>query len=282
VRRVLIPHDAGGPVRVAAKAGFLTKRIWVEFFNDGKLHWKYRRWQNRRWEKLMGSGLFRVAADSDLMRPVVTLTDFGKRFAVKAGINPVYAPPLKNIAHDEEMVRLALFLESQAWLSNWMTEQELKVSGKAQHFFKNEVRAQKIPDLIIEWNAGAQKVLWAIELERTRKEFTRYYEMIGAYKGISRIDLVLVITATDSIETNIIKAQAKMGYPQAQRPMLFASMTQMNEDPASCELRQGSKRITLGKMGHAITGREATKKAAQVKTSGPGQDPAWVIEKIGA
>lgn len=260
MKREMIASHLQGPLRVAAKSGFLTRRIWAEFFGIGN-----RSWQFRRWKSLTDSGFFRSVPDYGFVDSVLTLSDAGKSLVTSMGTDPVYSPSAKNLWHDEELIRLALRLERQGWLSNWTTEQELKVSGRSEHFFRNQVRAAKIPDLVIEWSTPHGKILWAVELERSRKEFTRYYDMVGAYKGISQIDSVLVIAATSSIETNIKKAQAKMGYPQSQRPMLFASMDQIIQDPISCELRHSSNRMELGKLAKILTGKSATEPTHKAK-----------------
>lgn len=246
-----VPLYVHGPLRVAAKSGFLTKRIWNDFFATGNRSWRFRRWQS-----LMVSGYFAPVPDYGFVKSAVTLTQKGKGLATALGMDPVYSPPAKNLWHDEELIRLALFLERQGWVKSWMTEQELKIGGQGQRFFQNQVRAMKFPDLILEWNTVPKPILWAVELERTRKEFTRYYEMIGAYKGISRIESVLIITATQSIEAAIKKAQAKMNYPQRERPMFFASLSDIIESPLSCELRSGPNRMALELFAKALTGRD--------------------------
>lgn len=263
MKRELIPNHTIGPLRVAAKSGFITKRIWNEFFGSGNRFWRFRRWKG-----LIATGFFSPVPDYGFVDSAVTLSDKGKTIADHLGMNPVYSPPAKNLWHDEELIRLALFLERQGWISNWRTEQELKISGEGAKFFREEARAAKIPDLIIEWNTSPKKILWAVELERTRKEFSRYYEMVGAYKGISRIESVLVIVAAKSIEANIKKAQGRMAYPQAQRPMFFASMNEVIDDPLACELRQGANHMALGKFAKALTGKSAMEPALQAKTLG--------------
>ena len=263
MKRELLPNHLRGPLRVAAKSGFLTKRIWNDFFATGNRFWRFRRWQS-----LMASGYFKSVPDYGFAESAVTLTDTGKILAISLGMEPVYSPPAKNLWHDEELIRLALFLERQGWVSNWTTEQEFKISRRAEHFFQNQIRAAKIPDLIIEWSTSPKPTLWAIELERTRKEFSRYYDMVGAYKGISCIESVLIIVATSSIEANIKKAQAKMDYPQNQRPMFFASMKEVIDDPISCELRQGANCMALGKFAKALTGKSAMEPELNAKISG--------------
>ena len=237
------------PLRVAAKAGFISKRIWNEFYGAGNRQWKFRRWQG-----LLKSSYFKQVPDYGFIDSAITLTDLGRALADELGYDPVFSPPAKNLWHDEELIRLALFLERQGWISSWRTEQELKMNKKSQQYFRDQVRAVKIPDLIIEWNTTPKKIIWAVELERTRKEATRYYDMVGAYQGISRIESVLIIVAAHAIEYEIKKAQGKLNYPQTQRPMFFASMSEVISSPISCELRQGANRLELGKFATAFTG----------------------------
>lgn len=263
MRCELIPDHLRGPLRVAAKSGFITKRIWNDFFATGNRFWRYRRWQ-----ALMASGYFTAVPDYGFVKSAITLSDQGKTLAIALGMDPVYSPPAKNLWHDEELIRLALFLERQGWVSNWTTEQELKISEQAQLFFQDQGRAPKIPDLVIEWSTLPKPILWAIELERTRKDVTRYYDMVGAYKGISRIESVLIIAGTSSIEANIKKAQAKMNYPQTQRPMFFASMNDAFQDPFSCELRQSQNHMALGKFAQALTGKSALEPDLLSKSAG--------------
>ena len=109
------------PLRIAAKAGFLTKRVWIEYFARGN-----RRWQNRQWKWFVDEGNFQNAQDYGFGDKVLTLTGKGKALAVTQGLDPVLAPHSKNLWHDEELIRLALFMERQGWISKWMTEPELK------------------------------------------------------------------------------------------------------------------------------------------------------------
>lgn len=247
MKTVFLSNHIKDSVRIAAKAGFISKRIWSESFARGK-----RRWKDRQWQNLIKSKLFHGVPDYGFSESALTLTEKGKALAMTLGLDPVYSPPAKNLWHDEELIRLALFLERQGWISSWMTEQEIKFGNRGISFFKNQDRPPKVPDLVIEWNRPHDKILWAIELERTRKEFTRYYDMVGAYRGISKIDSVLVIVASDSIEANIKKAQGKLNYPQSQRPMFFATLDQIMNDPGAAEMRMGLNRTTLGSAALAL------------------------------
>ena len=277
MRTTILTDAIRGPVRVAAKAGFLTKPIWIKFFARGE-----KRWQNRQWKALMDRGLFRPVPDYGFRETAVTLTEKGKNFALALGLSPVYAPHSKNLWHDEELIKLVLFLELQGWISKWATEQELKIGDVGKKLFPNTGRPPKIPDLVIEWNGSKDKILWAIELERTAKEHTRYYDMVGAYKGISRFDSVLVIVASDAIEENIKRAQGKLNYPQAQRPMLFTSLDQVTEYPASCEIRMNQRRTTLSKIAQGLVDNHVMKSADKAKSDGPGNSPGGAIERRSA
>ena len=111
--------------------------------------------------------------------------------------------------------------------------------------YQDDLCALKFPDLVIQLRHPKENVFWAIELERTRKEKTRYYEMIQSYAGTSKINAVLVIAATESIEKNIQWAMNRLSYPQAKRPILFARYGESLAAPDSAELRMGDKRSSI-------------------------------------
>jgi hypothetical protein len=268
---ILIPHIRES-IRVAAKAGFISKRIWKEFFAGS-----YPRWRNRQWQALNASGFFAAVPDYGFVDSAVTLTNKGKAQAVSLGLDPVYSPHAKNLWHDEELIRFALFLERREWISWWMTEQELKVGTEGKKFLATTEHCDKIPDLIIQWRGLNVSPLWAVELERTRKEFTRYYRMVGAYQGFSRLDSVLVIAATNSIEANIKKAQARLNYPQQNRPMIFASMNDVIADPASSELRIGQTRMQLEDMANMFIKKSAKALLADGKQHSPSDSPGRAV-----
>jgi hypothetical protein len=259
----IIPSYAVEPLRVGAKAGFLSQRIWDEFFGKGNRFWRYRRWKG-----LMDLGLFCPVPNYGFTDTAVSLTPLGRDVAHRLGFDPVYPPQAKNLWHDEELVRLALFLERKGWIASWMTEQAIKSGEMRKSQFTQSSRASKFPDLFIEWKTPKGMIPWAVELERTRKVFSRYYDMVGAYKGISSIDSVLVIVASPSIEANIKKAQAKMNYPDRQRPMVFASLDDIAKNPGACELRHGSNSILLSKFALTLTGRGAMSEESQGKNAG--------------
>lgn len=258
-----IPEFAIGPLRVAAQAGFLTKRIWLEYFSTGN-----RVWRCRRWKALLELGLFDPVPDYGFVGSVLCLSPRGRNEALRLGMDPVFQPRAKNLWHDEELIRLALFLERQGWIKSWRTEQALKSSAAAEPLLGPGVPARKYPDLLIEWKTPRKPVFWAVELERTRKVLSRYYEMVGAYKGLSAIDTVLIIVAAPSIESNIQKAQARMGYPDHSRPMVFANLSEIAARPADCELRHKTRRITLGRFARALTGITTTPPQADALRNG--------------
>lgn len=269
---ILVPHIRES-IRIAAKAGFISKRIWKEFFAGS-----YPRWRNRQWQALNASGFFAPVPDYGFVDSAVTLTNKGKAQAMSLGLDPVYSPHAKNLWHDEELIRFALFLEKREWISWWMTEQELKVSTDGKRFLAANERNDKIPDLIIQWRGTKVSPLWAVELERTRKEFTRYYRMVQAYQGFSRLEAVLVIAATSSIEANIKKAQARLNYPQQDRPMIFASMSEVIANPASCALRIGQNGMKLEEMANLFTKKSAKAVHANGKQHSPSDSPGRAVD----
>lgn len=228
-------------IRVAAKAGFLSRRIW-----DERLSYGHRSWKFRQWKALVSDGYFVPCRDFGFTDDALILSRKGIEVATSHQVDPVGPPGAKNIWHDDDLIAMALILEEKGLISNWVTESELK-NGRLREFFphQDDIRALKFPDLVIQLKHPSDIVLWAIELERTRKEKTRYYDMVQSYAGSSRINAVLVVVATDSIEKNILWAMSRLSYSQTKRPILFTRHGDFLARPDTAELRLGEKRSSI-------------------------------------
>ena len=243
VRKPQVPPSAivTSAIRVAAKPGFLSRRIWDEYLSHGHRSWKF-----RQWKALMTEGYFEPCCDFGFTDEALILSRKGVGTATFLQMDPVRPPGAKSIWHDDDLIAMALVLEKKGLISSWLTESELKC-GRVRDFFpyQDDLCALKFPDLVIQLRHPKEKVFWAIELERTRKEKTRYYEMIQSYAGTFKINAVLVIAATESIEKNIQWAMNRLSYPQAKRPILFARYGEFLAAPDSAELRMGDKRSSI-------------------------------------
>jgi hypothetical protein len=228
-------------IRVAAKAGFLSRRIWNERLSHGHRSWKF-----RQWKALTTGGHFVPCREFGFTNDALILSRKGIETANSLQMDPVGPPGAKSMWHDDDLVAMALILEEKGFISNWITESELR-NGRLREFFphQDDTRALKFPDLVIQLKHPKDTVLWAIELERTRKEKTRYYDMVQSYSGTSRINAVLVVTATDAIEKNIQLAMNRLSHSQTKRPILFARHSDFLAQPDIAELRLGEKRSNI-------------------------------------
>ena len=228
-------------IRVAAKAGFLSRRIWNELLSYGHRSWKF-----RQWKTLTSAGYFMPCRDFGFTDDALILSRKGIEAAISLQMDPVGPPGAKSIWHDDDLMAMVLILEEKKLISNWVTESELK-NGRYREFFtsQDDMRSLKFPDLVIQLKHPSDTVLWAIELERTRKEKTRYYDMVQTYSGSSRINAILVVAATASIEQNIQWAMNRLSYSQTKRPILFTRHADFLLQPDTAELRLGEKRSSI-------------------------------------
>lgn len=228
-------------LRVASKTGFLSKATWNKHLSYG-----HRSWRFRQWKALTEEGFFIPCRDYGFTADALILSQKGIEAAMKLGLDPVNPPGAKNLWHDDDLVSMALTLEKDQLISWWLTESELK-SGRMRELFRYQAdsRHVKFPDLVLQLKHPQDRILWAVELERTRKERTRYYDMVQSYSEIAHINAVLVIVAAPSIEDNIKKSISRMSYPQGKRPMLFATHSDFLSAPGTAELRLGDKKSSI-------------------------------------
>jgi hypothetical protein len=226
---------------VASKAGFLSRRIWDEHLNHGQRSWRF-----RQWKRLVSNGYFSPCKDFGFTRQALVLSGKGIDTAMALGMDPVGPPGAQCIWHDDDLISMALPLEYRGLITQWNTESELKIRRMKELFrFQEESRNAKFPDLLLKLAHPNATVLWAVELERTRKDYTRYLDLVQAYAGISTISAVLIVVATRSIEANIQQAMQRLSYPQTKRPMIFADYNDFLARPDLAALRMGERRSTI-------------------------------------
>lgn len=236
-----LPSNVLAAIRVTSKCGFLSRRIWNEHLSHG-----HRSWRFRQWKSLIDDGYFCGCREFGFANDAIILSRKGITTAMNLGMDPVGTPGAKNLWHDDDLISMALSLERHGLISQWTTESELKLGRMTDLFrFHETDQISKFPDLVVQLKHPTDVVLWAVELERSQKEHTRYYDLIQAYAGASRLDAVLVIAATASIEKNIKHAMNRLAYPQQKRPMLFASYQDFLANPGGSELRMGEKRSSI-------------------------------------
>jgi len=222
-------YEPVNEIKFAAKAGFITKNIWSNYFATGSAGWK-----NKLWNSLLLRGHFqkhpsRRANDTLVLNSNDTLV------RKLIGYEKSRAPFVSQIDHDETMARIILDLLKNNIITDYRLEPELKRMSPEVHRHFESKKKTKYPDSLIKLKNEDQTRI-AIELELTRKEPKRYRDIIEAYATFKNAELVIFILRDDRLALTLKNAMRDKFYPKHIRPIGFGKLCEWQENPAKAQI----------------------------------------------
>jgi hypothetical protein len=154
------PSDFSEEIRFAGKVGFLSRRLWDEFFAYGKVAWR-----NRQWQMMREQGIFKQFSEG-IAPKFYILNPRSRTVQNVLGDSIGRPPPIANLGHDEFLIRGLMRLQRKGIARHFTLERELK-----KDFQPGASSKDKFPDALIRTSVG-EKI--AIELELGRKSIQRY------------------------------------------------------------------------------------------------------------
>lgn len=226
-------------ITFAAKTGFLSRRLWLDFFASGG-----KSWRNSVWRSLVGRGDFLPHPASRAGDVIVPnrKSPLARRLVGEAIASPPY---ISQLDHDEACARIALTLERRGRIHSYMTEPDQKRLFFGSHRSYREARAVKFPDLLLELKgAGAYRQV-AVEVELSRKSPRRYCEIFRALKNRPPHDLVLFLARSEVIFDALARAMKEVTFPTWERPVGFGAVDAWLENPdgAAIHLHDGTTNL---------------------------------------
>lgn len=236
------PYCPTAEITLAAKTGFLSKGIWLDFFANGS-----RSWRNAVWLSLRERGHFQPHPSTRACDVIVLnrKDDLVRRLVGKDIASPPYVSQLD---HDEVCTRIALILERQGLIQSYMTEADQK-----RHFFGwntsfREAKAVKFPDLLLELNCPGGKKTLAVEVELSRKNRTRYCSIFRSYRAKRDHDMVIFLARTETIFDALSRAMKDVIFPTWERPVGFGSVDEWTKNPDSAAINLSEGSTSIAKM----------------------------------
>lgn len=217
-------------IRYAAKTGFLTKRIWEDFFAGDIPGWKRR----RLWRCLAVRGFFRPHPSS-LAKQVLILNRKSPMVFKLVG-DEISSPPfVSQLEHDETVARILLDLKKAGVIQSFTTEMELKREIKEKQRYDGSVK-MKYPDAIIEVSGPMTKIKVALELELTRKDPKRYRQCLNTYAARREVSQVVFIARANAVFDSLRRAMRETYYPDWERPIGFSPLEEWKRNPAEAAI----------------------------------------------
>lgn len=228
-------------ILLAARAGFISRPIWDEFFATGAARWRRRCWRELRVSKVFLPHPSRFARDVIVPNRRHSFI----REIVRSDIS--VAPFIAQVEHDEEVLRGVLRLQRGELLEAYWLEAEMK-----RHDLKSRtpsaIDRAKYPDVIVTLGGRGRSRRVALEMEMSLKSPQRYRQMIDAYSSRADVDTVIVVCRFKATVEYLRSAMKETYYPDEKRPIGFCNLEDWRSDPASAPIRFARKVETLSEM----------------------------------
>lgn len=219
-------------IQFAARFGFLTKDLWLKFFEVGGRTSRF-----VRWKRLRDRGFFRIHPASRSDDILILNTANVWRFCLS---EPVLPPPIAQIRHDEIAAQGALQLEASSLFSEIEPESQLKRVG-----FEWNGAKDKYPDLAIRIGEGRV----AIEIELTQKSGFRYRGISDSYRRRAEYQYAIFVVPNKTIMQAVAKAFAK-----SQCELGFMKLEDWMRDPLNASIALAHSGTSLPELCRELSG----------------------------
>jgi hypothetical protein len=236
------PYDPKREIALAVRTGFLTKKVWLDFFATGK-----QAWRNRVWMNLIERGFFQPHYAS---RAFGVITPNARNPIVRrfAGDSIVQAPSIAVLDHDEIVMRSFLMLDSTQLMAMAKFESELKKEDLRNRIHYDPNDRAKFPDLLISLCGANPNRKIAIEVELSRKEPKRYRQVMNSYMTKKDVSKIIFVTDLDIVRNGIRSAIQETYFPDWEMPVGFVSLSEWIRAPQTALVHFSETSTTLTKM----------------------------------
>lgn len=242
-------------IRFAARAGFLSRPIWEEFFATGST-----RWRRKRWGFLKEQGLF-VPYPSRFTNDVLVLNRRSPEVKAVVGEAISTHPFFPQIEHDEAVSRILLTLAKHPKVLGYRIEAELKRELLVEKGLPRGRVKAKFPDGVIEVAGPKGPMRIALEVETSHKDQKRYREIVASYAARKDLSRVLFLARAKPIFDNLKAAMQAEFYPNWERPVGFGDLDGWLKNPASASIYFSDGVTTLEKIMSSPSPQTATASA---------------------
>lgn len=183
-------------IEFASRWGFLTKRIFIEFLcnKSGAQTFRY-------WRRLVSDGYFVASSSSnDILQLSVRSRRQHQGTQLRPSRSPIY------VEHDSSVARLFFAVERIGAVKNYWLEDDLLRDSVEAYDLLGGNRLDRLPDLILELLTQSGLRRFAVEVEKTLKTRARYDRIALAYQSYSKLDGVLFVCASPTIEAAVNRA----------------------------------------------------------------------------
>jgi hypothetical protein len=235
-------HVPIAEVTFAAKTGFLSRSLWLDFFAKGRRSWRY-----FLWRAFLDRGDFLLHPASRAGDVIVPnrKSPLVRRLVGDAVALPPY---ISQLDHDEICAHIALTSEKSGLIHSFLTESEQKRLFFSSHRSYQEAKAVKFPDLFLELKSESAVRKVAVEVELSRKSPRRYCDIFRALRERPSHDLIVFLSRSEAIFDALARAMRDVNFPTWEQPVGFGRVDDWLKNPASAAINVHDGRTSLNQI----------------------------------
>lgn len=230
-------------IQLATRVGFLSKKIWFEYFAYGN-----KVWRNRQWNLLKQRGYFiphpSKRASSDVL--VLNLQNLCVQKLCEDKVSR--SPNIAFLDHDEMVVETYLKFMNADWVKYSKFESELKRDDSRNKKLLLPDDKIKYPDLLLKFNRQKTNQALVIEIELTRKDPKRYRQILNAYMTYGECAQIVFVVSSEAITRVIQRAIRDTYFPIWEKPIGFVYIEDWQRDLFSAPIYISEKYKTISEI----------------------------------
>ena len=202
-------------LQFAAKSGFLTKKIWKEFFSSHRQSWSNDRWRGFKSRKLF------LKHGSPLLRDCLVLNKGSPDVRSIIGEQISSPPPASQIHHDELVAGIVLRLLSHGYIDGYYLEPEIRRIQQDNEVSHRRREPVKLPDAVFDLKVDGTPLRVALEMEISIKSQIRYKKIIESYSASRKIERIVIVYRGARIKNSFERAVLRHKYLKGLQPLFF-------------------------------------------------------------
>jgi len=241
-----MPQNVAEGLRVTGQAGFITKKMWRDFFGSGDFHSS-----RKQIQRLQHRG-YLIPHPNPIAPGFLVLSERAKSFFSANFGEPSPIPTAGQLIHDSFVLWSVMSLSRERLIAQFQFECEIRKGSQDTNFFRSKSRNVKIPDAVFEIRIGSTLRKIAFEFERQRKSPERYRDILWLYAGQEDFFLVIFVCETDAILQSIERQLKRIGYQVLSNHVALVRANEWSRNPIRAPLNIANEVFLLDEICEKI------------------------------
>jgi hypothetical protein len=235
-----MPKNVFDGLVMTARAGFITRRIWREFYSNDDIYIA-----KQQINRLLIKG-YLLPHPNPIAKSALVLSQSGKDFLYSRLGSFYSAPAAGQLIHDEFVLRSVLRLASHGVIANFQFENELRSSGSQKRFASSQRKNLKYPDAQFDILVNGRPRKAALEYERHRKSPERYRDILWMYTANEDLFIIIFVCETQAIFDSLKRQIKRIGTPELVNRIALVRATEWTNEPLNSSMQISKSAFLFG------------------------------------